>query len=192
MGLYKFLQKLWKNPRKINPNYRSHLIKWRKENAVVRVDKPTRLDRARALGYKAKPGIIVVRSRINKGGRKRESTHQGRKPGKLGKVKYSTKKSLQTIAEIRASKKFRNMRVLNSYEVGEDGSHRWFEVIMIDTGHPQIFNDKQLGPLTTNKHRGRVDRGLTASGKKARGLKWKGKGVEKNRPSIRAHKTTGK
>lgn len=190
--MYKFLKKLWKNPRKTNPNYKNNLIKWRKQNSVVRVKKPTRLDRARALGYKAKPGVVIARVRIKKGGRKREQVHRGRKPGNLGMTKYSTKKSLQTIAESRAVKKFKNLRVLNSYEVGDDSKHKWFEIILIDTGHPQIFNDKQLGPLTTKKHRGRVNRGLTSSGKKGRGLRHKGKGAEKIRPSIRAHQTKGK
>jgi len=192
MGLYKYLRDLWKNPKRDNPEYSNYLIKWRTENSVVRVEKPTRLDRARALGYKAKQGVVVLRSRIKKGGRKRETTHQGRKPGNLGKVKYSTKKNFQTIAEIRCSKKYPNMRVLNSYEVGDDGKSKWFEVIMLDVNHPQIFNDKQYAPLCTNKHRGRVHRGLTSAGKKGRGLRNKGKGTEKIRPSIRANKGLGK
>lgn len=192
MGVYKFLSKLWKNPKRDNPNYKNHLIEWRKQGSIVRVKKPTRLARARALGYKAKPGVVVVRSRIKKGGRKREQTHRGRKPGNLGRTRYSTKKNLQTIAEIRAAKKYKNLRVLNSYEVGDDSKHKWYEVIMLDIGHPQIFNDKRLGPLTTKKHRGRVQRGLTSAGKKGRGLRHKGKGAEKLRPSIRAHNTKGK
>ncbi|MBN1923470.1 MAG: 50S ribosomal protein L15e [Nanoarchaeota archaeon] len=192
MGVYKFLSKLWKNPKRDNPNYKDHLIKWRREGSLVRVEKPVRLDRARSVGYKAKSGVVVIRSRITKGGRKRESTHQGRKPGSAGKVKYSTKKNLQTIAEARCTKKYPNLRVVNSYEVGDDGKYTWFEVIMIDCGNPQIFNDKHYALLCTDKHRRRVFRGLTSAGKKGRGLRNKGKGAEKIRPSIRANKTRGK
>ncbi|VVB75421.1 50S ribosomal protein L15e [Candidatus Tiddalikarchaeum anstoanum] len=192
MGLYKYLSKLWQNPKKHNLQYRDHLVAWRDEPVLVRVDKPTRVDRARSLGYKAKQGVVVIRARIRKGGRKREATHMGRKPSKAGKVHFSPKQSLQNISEIRVAKKYPNLRVLNSYEVGDDGKHKWYEVILIDTGHPQIFKDKDYAPLCTNKHRGRESRGLTSSAKISRGLKNKGIGAEKLRPSIRAHGRMGK
>ena len=38
---------------------------WRKINR--RVEKPTRIDRARSLGYKAKPGFVVARAKVRKG-----------------------------------------------------------------------------------------------------------------------------
>ncbi|PJA22646.1 50S ribosomal protein L15e, partial [archaeon CG_4_10_14_0_2_um_filter_Archaea_38_6] len=155
-------------------------------------DKPTRLDRAHALGYKAKQGVVMVRVKIKKGGRKRETTHQGRKPGNLGKVRYSTKKNFQSIAEERAEKRFKNLRVLNSYEAGDDGKNKWYEIILLDTGHPQIFNNKQYAALCTDKHRGRSHRGLTSAGRKGRGLRNKGIGAEKIRPSINANKGRGK
>ncbi|ALV62505.1 LSU ribosomal protein L15e [Thermococcus sp. 2319x1] len=41
-------------------------------------------------------------------------------------------------------------------------------------------------------HKGRVFRGLTSAGKRSRGLLNKGKGAEKVRPSIRAHRGRGK
>ncbi|MFA5333854.1 MAG: 50S ribosomal protein L15e [Candidatus Nanoarchaeia archaeon] len=192
MGLYKFMQKLWKNPRRDNPYYREHLVQWRTEDAVVKVDKPTRIDRARSLGYKAKQGVSIARVRIIKGGRKRESTHMGRKPSKAGQNKYSTKKNLQSICEERAQRVFKNMNVLNSYEVGDDGKNKWYEVILIDTNLPQIYMDKDYFVFCTNKHQGRVFRGLTSAGKRGRGLHNKGIGTEKIRPSIRANKNLGK
>jgi len=192
MGLYKFMQKIWKNPKRDNPYYREHLIEWRKEDAIVRAEKPTRVDKARSLGYKAKPGVTIARVRITKGGRKRESPHMGRKPGSSGLNKYSTKKSLQSICEERAQRKFKNLNVLNSYEVGDDGKNKWYEVILIDTNIPQIFSDKDYSRLCTNVHRGRVFRGLTSAGKKGRGLRNKGYGAEKIRPSIRAKGGIGK
>ena len=191
MGLYKFLSQVWKRPRD-NPYYHNHLVKWRTQKSIVRIDKPTRLDRAHALGYKAKQGVVMVRVKIKKGGRKRETTHQGRKPGNLGKVRYSTKKNFQSIAEERAEKRFKNLRVLNSYEAGDDGKNKWYEIILLDTGHPQIFNNKQYAALCTDKHRGRSHRGLTSAGRKGRGLRNKDIGAEKIRPSINANKGRGK
>ena len=47
------------------------MIEWRNGGSVERVEYPTRLDRARSLGYKAKNGYIVVRSRVRRGGSNR-------------------------------------------------------------------------------------------------------------------------
>jgi large subunit ribosomal protein L15e len=52
------------------------MIKWRSEPTILVIEKPTRLDRARTLGYKAKKGIVVVRVRVPRGGRKRHRTNQ--------------------------------------------------------------------------------------------------------------------
>ena len=43
---------------------RNRAITWRRQNAMLRIDRPSRLLRARRLGYKAKEGIIVVRMRV--------------------------------------------------------------------------------------------------------------------------------
>lgn len=131
----------------------SFMIQLRKEPSVHRVPKPARPKKARMLGYKAKTGYVVVRVKIKKGGRKKRQVHRGRKPSKSGVRGFSTKKSLRLIAEQRANKKFPNLEVLNSYYLTKDGKHKWFEVI-----------------LTKQPQRGRVHRGLTAAGKKARGL----------------------
>lgn len=192
MGIYKYLSKLWKNPRRDNPEYKNHLIEWRKQGSIIRAIKPTRLARARALGYKAKQGVVIVRVRIKKGGRKRRQVHSGRKPSKSGIIHFSTGKNFQTISETRAHRSYPNLRVLNSYEVGDDGKHKWYEIIMLDVGNPQIFNDKHFAPICTNKHRGRAERGLTSSGKKGRGLRNKGVGAEKIRPSIKSKGRLGK
>ena len=57
--------KVWYTMWKQNsPELRKRAILWRKQNAVTRIDKPSRLLRARRLGYKAKQGIIVIRMRV--------------------------------------------------------------------------------------------------------------------------------
>jgi len=43
---------------------RERVVGWRKQNAVTRIDKPSRLQRARRLGYKAKQGIIVDQMQV--------------------------------------------------------------------------------------------------------------------------------
>ena len=185
MGAYKYIQALWKKPKEnLGDIQKQRLIKWRREHTVVRVEHPTRIDRARTLGYKAKQGVIVARARVSKGGHERPRHKKGRKPKNAGFF-YTLAKSHQSVAEEKAGRKFPNTEVLNSYWVGADGRHKWYEVILIDKAHPAMQNDKDLGWITNPVHTRRAFRGLTSSGKKHRGLRNKGKGAEKMRPSVR-------
>ena len=104
----------------------------------------------------------------------------------MGVLKITREKSIQRIAEERAQKKFPNLEVLNSYWVWEDGQQKWYEVVLVDPNHPAIKKDKDIGWITAPQHHKRALRGLTPIQKKGRGLRKKGKGVEKARPSIRA------
>ena len=193
MGFYKYVQDLWKRPKKnLGDLWKDRLYKWRREASIVRIAKPTRIDRARSLGYKAKQGIVVARVRIGRGGRERPHNLAGRKPKRSGLKKFFPKKSLQLISEERVSKKYPNLEVLNSYYVCEDGLFKWYEVIMLDPDHPSIIKDKELGWINKSAHTGRVHRGLTSAGKKSRGLvRTKGRGAEKIRPSLAANKKRG-
>ena len=161
-NMYDFIGEVWKRPRK-GP-------------AIEKVERPTRLDRARALGYKAKQGIIVVRSRVRRGGFNKPAIRAGRRPKRKGILKITLKKNLQRIAEERAGKKYPNMEVLNSYYVGEDGMYKYYEVILVDRVHPAILSDKNLSWVANQK--GRVYRGKTSAGQKGRGLR-KSRGLKK-------------
>lgn len=141
---------------------KERLMRWRREPRFQKIDKPTRLDRARALGYKAKHGFVIVRGRIRKGGRKRPLYgRRGRKPSKTGISKFTSKLSLQTILEQRVNRKYPNLEVLGSYLVGEDGKYKWFESILVDPNSPEIKKDKNMKWVTEKQHRRRVFRGLT-------------------------------
>lgn len=177
-----------------DPNYdysqllRQKLIDFRKqEDAVARIERPSNLPRARSLGYKAKQGIIVARVRIRKGSGMHRRPIRGRKPKRMGVRKLTRRKSIQGIAEQRVARKFPNMEVLNSYWVGEDGQNKYFEVILVDPESPSILADSSLKWIAQDHQRGRAFRGLTSAQKKTRGLRKKGFGAEKVRPSQRAH-----
>lgn len=178
----------WKKPDTsfVKDLMKERLIEWRHQPVVVRVERPLRLDRARKLGYKAKQGFIIGRVRVRRGGPKKSRPKAGRRPKRMGVVKLKLAKSLQLIAEERTARKFPNLEVLNSYWVGEDGRHKWYEIIMVDPNHPVIKSDKNINWIGGSAHRGRVFRGLTSSGKEVRGLHHKGRGAEKARPSSRA------
>ena len=169
-GLYQKIRNIWKKPKKTMKDLRkSRLIEWRRELRFQRLDKPTRLDRARSLGYKAKKGFVIVRGRIGRGGRDRPLFgRKGRKPSKAGLKDFTPKKSLQSMMEERVQKKFPNLEVLGSYYVGEDGRHKWFEVILVDPVVSEIKRDKNLKWIVSGKNKKRALRGLTASGKRGR------------------------
>ncbi|NPA99935.1 MAG: 50S ribosomal protein L15e [Crenarchaeota archaeon] len=148
-SFYYYLGQIWKRPSKglISLILRQRLIKWRRDPAIVRLEKPTRVDKARKYGYKAKQGIIVVRVRVRKGPMNKPRPKCGRRPKRMGVYGHTTKKSLQLIAEERAARKYPNMEVLGSYWVGEDGLYKYFEVILVDPHHPAIKNDPDFAWL---------------------------------------------
>ena len=150
--------------------YNEKIVRWRNEPSVTRIDRPTKLARARRLGYKAKQGIVMARVKVGRGARKIPKPSGGRKPRRSGRF-FTLNKSNQQVAEEKANAKYKNMEVLNSYWVGEDGKYQWYEVILVDTDHPAIKKDKNLRWITSPKQRGRANRGLTSSGKKSRGLR---------------------
>ena len=164
------------------------LLNWRRESTVTRLEHPTRLDRARALGFKAKGGFVLVRVRVRRGGQRKREIIAGRRPKHKGVNRMTLKKSLRRIAEERAQKHYPNLEVLNSYWVGEDGKQKFFEIILVDPVHPDIVSDRQVAWIGAPVQKGRVFRGLTSIGKEGRGLRWKGKGAERFRPSYQRNR----
>lgn len=168
MGLYKYVREAWKRPKETMPElWRSRLVAWRQEPATLRLDYPTRIDRARSLGYKAKQGIFIVRQRVLRGGHKRARFSGGRR-SKRFHLHKNLNLSYQSIAERRANQHFLNCEVLNSYFLAKDGLYDWYEVILVDPEHPNIKSDPNLRWISGKAHGGRVYRGLTSATKKSR------------------------
>jgi large subunit ribosomal protein L15e len=144
--MYRRLQQAWKKPDQsyIKDLMRKRVIIWRRQPSVVRIAKPTRLDRARRLGYKAKKGFVVVRARVRRGGRRKSRPKMGRRQKRMGVTKFTPAKSIKLIAEERAARKYPNLEVLNSYWVWEDGVYKWYEIIMIDPSSPSIRSDENV------------------------------------------------
>ena len=195
MGIAKYVRETWKKPKSGMPmlHRRDRMASWRKDPVFQRVHRPTRIDAARRLGYKAKQGVVIVRTRVRRGGLRKGKIHMKRKPSKAGIKKITMAKSIQRIAEERVSRRYPNLEVLNSYWVGEDGKNKFYEVILLDPSHPSIMADKELSWVSDgNSHSGRAFKGKTGAGKRGRGLLNKGKGAEKLRPSLKANKNRGK
>ena len=192
MGAYKYIAQAWKKPKTgLGDLWKERMIQWRKEGSITKLERPTRIDRARALGYKAKKGFLIARVKLDRGGRKRQRMVAGRRSKTQRRMKILGM-SYQWVAEQRAQLAFVNMEVLNSYSLAKDGTHYWFEVILVDPHAPEIKADKQLCWITQPQHHYRVLRGKTSAARKSRGLRGKGKGHEKNRPSLGAHSKRGK
>ncbi|HLC68282.1 MAG TPA: hypothetical protein VJH24_00450 [Candidatus Bilamarchaeaceae archaeon] len=163
MGAYKYIaETLQQQYKERDASYRARLIIWNRQSTITPVEYPTNLTRARRLGYQAKQGYLIARVRVQKGRRRRRTPMGGRKPRHNYRF-VQPQLSHQGMAEQRANRRYKNMEVLNSYWVGEDGKHQYFEVILADRSHPGVQH--------TAMHRtGRSFRGLTSAGKKSRGF----------------------
>jgi large subunit ribosomal protein L15e len=69
----KFLEELYKKKQSDVMRFLLRVRCWeyRQLPSLCRVPRPTRPDKARRLGYKAKQGYVVYRVRVRRGGRKR-------------------------------------------------------------------------------------------------------------------------
>ena len=86
---------------------------------------PSRLLRARRLGYKAKQGIVVIRMRVGTGGMRRQRPRGGRRPKHLGVTRIKQDDNMKTVANRRVLEKYPNMKLLGSYFLYKDGKHYW-------------------------------------------------------------------
>src|SRR5215210_3559470 len=132
--MYRQLALTWTQMWKTNSEeLKSRAIGWRKELSIHRINKPSRLDRARRLGYKAKQGIVVIRARVRRGGMRKQRPVAGRRPKHSGVVHIKQATNMRLVAEIRVS-----------YFLYKDGKHSWYEVILADPSHPSIYKDKEM------------------------------------------------
>ena len=67
-SLYNYVRDQWKSPTgDLKALQKERLVRYRREDSSIKIQRPTRIDRARALGYKAKQGYVLVRTRIRRG-----------------------------------------------------------------------------------------------------------------------------
>jgi large subunit ribosomal protein L15e len=187
-GMYYYIRKAWKKPDK--ETQRNRMISWRASPVFTKVDKPLNIARARALGYTDKKGFVIIRIRLKRGGHKRSRPNKGRRSKRMH-TRKNLKMSYRWIAEKRVGNKYRNLEVLNSYQIGKDGKHYFFEIICVDPTKKEIQKDKKINWIGKKANKKRAHRGLTSAGKKSRGLRDKHP-TNKTRPSVRAGKRRGK
>lgn len=187
MGAYKYLEELWRKKQSDVLRFVLRMRSWeyRQLPVIHKVHRPSRVDKARKLGYKSKQGYVIYRIRIRRGGRKRPVSKgivYG-KPVNQGINQLKPNRSHRAIAEERVGRRCRNLRVLNSYWIGQDGTFKFYEVILVDPNHKAVRRDPRINWIASNKQKHRECRGLTAAGKKHRGLQAKGHKAHQVRPS---------
>uniref|UniRef100_A0A0N5AZ08 Ribosomal protein L15 n=1 Tax=Syphacia muris TaxID=451379 RepID=A0A0N5AZ08_9BILA len=174
MGAYKYMQEIWRKKQSDVMRYLLRVRCWqyRQLSAVHRVSRPTRPEKARRLGYRAKQGFVIYRVRVRRGNRKKHVT-KGQTYGKpkthgVNQLKYV--RSKQAVAEGRVGIRCGGLRVLNSYWVGQDSTYKMYEVILVDPAHKAIRRSADLQWIAKPVHKHRELRGLTSATRKSRGL----------------------
>jgi len=125
MGAYKYLQELWRKKQSEALRFLQRVRAWeyRQRPTVHRATRPSRPDKARRLGYRAKQGYVIYRVRVRRGGRKRPVPKgiQYGKPKHQGITQLKFQRNKRSVAEERVGRKIcANLRVLNSYWINED------------------------------------------------------------------------
>ncbi|OAF65574.1 hypothetical protein A3Q56_06709 [Intoshia linei] len=174
MGAYPYITEIYKKKQSEMMRYLARWRCWqyRQLKSVVRVPHTSRPDKARRLGYRAKQGYVIYRVRIRRGNRRkkcRKGATYG-KPTNHGVNEIKPIRSLQAMAEDRAGRKLKGLRVLNSYWVGQDSTYKFFEIILIDPFHAAIRNDPKANWICSSVKKHREMHGLTSATKKSRGL----------------------
>lgn len=105
MGAYRYMQELYRKKQSDVMRYLLRIRVWqyRQLTKLHRSPRPTRPDKARRLGYKAKQGFVIYRIRVRRGGRKRpvpKGCTYG-KPKSHGVNELKPYRGLQSIAEVR-------------------------------------------------------------------------------------------
>lgn len=104
MGAYRYIQELYRKKQSDVMRYLLRIRVWqyRQLTKLHRCPRPSRPDKARRLGFKAKQGFVIYRIRIRRGGRKRpvaKGCTYG-KPKSHGVNQLKPYRGLQSIAEV--------------------------------------------------------------------------------------------
>ncbi|MFH4980297.1 hypothetical protein AB6A40_007006 [Gnathostoma spinigerum] len=174
MGAYKYMQEIWRKKQSDVMRYLLRIRCWqyRQLSTIHRVSRPTRPEKARRLGYRAKQGYIIYRCRVRRGGRKRHVI-KGQtygKPKNHGVNQLKFVRNSRSVAEERVGRRCGSLRVLQSYWVGQDSTYKFYEVILVDPAHKAIRRDPKIQWITKPVQKHRELRGLTSAGRKSRGI----------------------
>ena len=109
MGAYKYIGELYKKKQSDVLRFLLRVRCWeyRQLNVIHRASRPSRPDKARRLGYKAKQGYVVYRIRVRRGNRKKpvpKGATYG-KPVRQGVNHLKFQRGLRSVAEERVGRR---------------------------------------------------------------------------------------
>ncbi|KAK1149540.1 60S ribosomal protein L15 [Aspergillus melleus] len=160
MGALKYVEEIQKKKQSDVIRFLLRVRCWelRQLNAIHRASRPSRPDKARRLGYKAKQGYVVYRIRVRRGGRKRPAPKGATygKPTNMGINQLKYQRALRATAEERVGRRCANLRVLNSYWINQDSTYKYFEVILVDPQHKAIRRDARINWIAKPVHKVRA------------------------------------
>ncbi|XP_068224029.1 large ribosomal subunit protein eL15 [Palaemon carinicauda] len=174
MGAYKYMQEIYRKKQSDVMRFLLRIRAWhyRHLSKLHRAPRPSRPEKARRLGYKAKQGIVIYRIRVRRGGRKRpvpKGATYG-KPKSHGVNQLKPTRNLQSLAEERVGRRLGGLVVLNSYWVAQDSTYKYYEVILLVPTHKAIRRNPTYNWACRPQHKHRELRGKTSAGRKHRGL----------------------
>ena len=106
MGAYKYVQELWRKKQSDLLRFLIRIRSWqyRQLTKVHRAPRPTRPEKARRLGYRARQGYVIYRVRVRRGGRKRKCRKGATygKPTNQGVTQLKFQRSHRSVAEVRS------------------------------------------------------------------------------------------
>ena len=115
MGAYKYLSELYTKKQSDVLQFVSRVRCWEYRQLAVchRASRPSRPDKARRLGYKAKQGYLIYRIRVRRGNRKKPVAKGATfgKPVRQGVNHLKFQRGLKATAEERVGRRCGNLRV---------------------------------------------------------------------------------
>ena len=127
MGAYRYIQELYRKKQSDVLRYLLRIRVWqfRQLTKLVRSPRPSRPDKARRLGFKAKQGFVIYRVRVRRGGRKRpvpKGCTYG-KPKSHGINELKPYRCLQSVAEVSFNLPFNHPQTIPFHAVQHDDNH---------------------------------------------------------------------
>ena len=117
MGALKYVEEIQKKKQSDVLRFLLRVRCWeyRSLNVIHRASRPSRPDKARRLGYKAKQGYVIYRIRVRRGNRKKPVAKGATygKPTNQGVNQLKYQRSLRSTAEERVGRRCANLRVLS-------------------------------------------------------------------------------
>lgn len=112
-GAYKYIEELWKKKQSDVLRFLLRVRCWeyRQLPGIVRLTRPSRPDKARRMGFKAKQGYVVYRVRVRRGGRKKPVSKVRWPLGAAGAVPDGEAGSMQSSAGAAAAMRSRKLGV---------------------------------------------------------------------------------